>query len=183
MPPKADAQTEGRILKAAERLLRARGEVGLTLRAVAREAGTTTPTVYKRFRNKKALRFALAEKFATQVIAECISAPTLEEAFRSYVNFAEQHPNQYRLLWDAWTEVLHPDDPRPFRAWVLSQLVQRFGGAPEDYSLLFYGLILLSHGAAMLLTVPGDDTARQVVRDSFPPLLDALLRNPQVLHP
>lgn len=182
MPPKVDVQTEGRILKAAERLLRARGEPGLTLRAIAREAGTTTPTVYKRFRNKRALRLALSEKFAAQAIAEFISAPTLEEAFRRYVRFSEKHPNQYRLLWDSWTEVLHPDNPRPMRAWVLSQLVQRFGGAPEDYLLLFFGLLLLSHGAAMLLTVPGDEIARQVVRDSFPPIVDAMLRNPQILQ-
>jgi len=46
MPPHADQLLEERILKAAQRLWRTRGEHGLTLRAVAREAGSTTPTVY-----------------------------------------------------------------------------------------------------------------------------------------
>src|SRR5258706_6246436 len=60
MPPVADKHLEERILKAARRLWRTCGERGLTLRAVAREADTTTPTLYKRFRNKEALRLALA---------------------------------------------------------------------------------------------------------------------------
>ena len=42
MPPHADQLLEERILKAAQRLWRTRGEHGLTLRAVAREARSTT---------------------------------------------------------------------------------------------------------------------------------------------
>jgi len=177
MPPKVNAQTEGRILKAAERLWRTRGEHGLTLRAVAREAGTTTPTVYKRFRNKQALQVALAEQFKQRINEECLSAPTLEEVYRRYVRFAEQHPNEYKLLWNSWTEVFHPEGPRPLRAWFLAQLAKRFGGDPEDYGLTFYALLLLSHAAAMLLTVPGDDIAHQEVRDNFPKIADTVLRN------
>jgi TetR/AcrR family transcriptional regulator, cholesterol catabolism regulator len=67
MPPHADQLLQERILKTAQRLWRTRGESGLTLRAVAREAGTTTPTVYKRFRNKQALRKALAERVRLQL--------------------------------------------------------------------------------------------------------------------
>jgi len=182
MPPKANAQLEGRILKAAERLWRTRGERGLTLRAVAREAGTTTPTVYKRFRNKQALQVALAEQFKQRINEQCFSAPTLEEVGRRYVRFAEQHPNEYRLLWNSWTEVFHPEGPRPFRAWFLSQMVNRFGGHPEDYSLVFYGLLLVSHAAAMLITVPGDDIAHKELRDNFPQIADAVLRNPQIFR-
>ena len=67
MPPHADQLLQERILKTAQKLWRTRGESGLTLRAVAREAGTTTPTVYKRFRNKQALRKALAERVRLQL--------------------------------------------------------------------------------------------------------------------
>lgn len=182
MPPKVNTQIEGRILKAAERLWRTRGEHGLTLRAVAREAGTSTPTVYKRFRNKRAIQVALAEQLKAQIVEQCVSAPTLEEALRRYVRFAEQHPHEYELLWNSWTDVFHPEGPRPVRAWALSQLANRFGGKPEDYSLTFYALFLLSHAASMLLTVPGDDIAHQEVRDNFPPIVDAILRNPQLFR-
>jgi len=182
MPPKVNAQIEGRILRAAERLCRTRGERGVTLRAVAREAGTTTPTVYKRFRNKQALRLALAERFQSQLREECLSAPTLEEAYHRYMRFAEQHPNEYALMWNSWTEIFHPENPRPVRAWFLSQLANRFGGKPEDYSLTFYAMFLLTHGAAMLLTVPGDDIAHQEVRENFPLIADAILHNPKLFH-
>ncbi len=182
MPPKANAQMEGRILKAAERLWRTRGEHGLTLRAVAREAGTTTPTVYKRFRNKQALQVALAEQFKLRLNEECLSAPTLEEVARRYVRFAEQHPNEYRLLSNSWTEVFHPEGPRPLHAWLLSQLASRFGGAPEDYALTVYALFLLSHAAAMLLTVPGDEIAHEEVRENYPRIVDAVLGNPHLFR-
>src|SRR5215472_18386816 len=103
MPPKVNAQTEGRILKAAERLWRTRGEHGLTLRAVAREAGTTTPTVYKRFRNKQALRKALADRVRSQLNEQLFAAKSLEEVCRRYLAFVHQHPHEYQLLLHAWS--------------------------------------------------------------------------------
>ena len=181
MPPKFDPETERRILKAAARLWRTRGERGLTLRAVAREAGTSTPTVYKRFRDKQALRLALAREFFAQLLEECLSSATLEEAYRRYLRYAEEHPNEYRLLWDLWTEVFRPESPRPFRRWVLSQLASRHGGKPEDYTAVFFALIFLTHGASMLVTVPGDEEDREVVHKYFPRIVDAILVHPEFL--
>src|SRR5215467_4264055 len=163
MPPRADLHLEERILKAAQRLWKTHGAASLTLRAVAKEAGTTTPTVYKRFRDKQALRVALAKQFHDQLLGEALSAETLEESLGRYMRFAEQHPNEYRLLWDSWTEVFRPELPRPFQTWVNTKLAKRHGGKPQDYQLAFYALTLLSHGAAILLTVPGDEAAHREV--------------------
>ncbi|MGH9741049.1 MAG: TetR/AcrR family transcriptional regulator [Candidatus Acidiferrum sp.] len=182
MPPKYNPKTERRILNAAMRLWRIHGEQGLTLRAVAREARTSTPTVYRRFRDKQALRLALAEEFRQQLIEECLSAASLEEIFHRYVRFAERHPNEYRLLWTSWSEVFRPDSPRPIQTWVLSQLANRFGGKPEDYLLSFFGLIFLCHGAAMLLTTPGEDAAHEEVRTKFPLISDAMLQNARLFQ-
>src|ERR1700704_5472056 len=102
MPPTADKNLEERIMKVAQRLWRLRGARSLTLRAVAREAGTTTPTVYKRFHNKQALQIALALRFRKQLNEQVFSATTLEEATERYVRFAEEHPNEYQLLWTTW---------------------------------------------------------------------------------
>jgi len=107
---------------------------------------------------------------------------TLEEVAHRYVRFAEQHPNEYRLLSNSWTEVFHPEGPRPLHAWLLSQMANRFGGAPEDYVLAVYALFLVSHAAAMLLTVPGDDVAHEEVRENFPRIVDAVLRNPHLFR-
>lgn len=182
MPRKFDPKTERRILSAAIRLWRAHGEQGLTLRAVAREARTSTPTVYRRFRDKQALRLALADEFRQQLIEECLSAARPEEIYRRYIRFAEQHPNEYKLLWSSWSEVFHRDASRPVRAWVLAQLVNRFGGKPEDYLLSFFGLVFLCHGAAMLLTVPGDDVSHEVVRTKFPLIADLILQNARLFQ-
>ena len=167
MPPHADQLLEERILKAAQRLWRTRGEHGLTLRAVAREAGSTTPTVYKRFRSKQALLNVLAERFRAQLNEHLFASKTLEEVCSRYLSFAEEHPHEYQLLWRAWTDIFHPNQPRPGRAWVLTQFANRFGGKPEDYARPFYAIFLLGHGAATLLSVPGDEIARDEVRRNF----------------
>src|ERR1700685_4784311 len=53
MPRTADARLEGRVLDAAYQLWSRGGERALTMRAVARTARTTTPTLYQRFRDKR----------------------------------------------------------------------------------------------------------------------------------
>jgi len=176
MPPHADALLEERILKAAQHLWRTRGEHGLTLRAVAKEAGTTTPTVYKRFRNKEALLNTLAARFKALLNEQLFKCKTLEEVSSRYVSFAEENPHEYQLLWRYWTDNFHPDQPRPGRAWLLTQFAQRFGGDPEEYAIPFYALFLLGHGAGSLLSVPGDEVARDEVRNNFLAISETLIR-------
>ena len=52
MPRHPDPDLEDRILKAAHRLWQKGGEKSLTMRAVARAAGTNTPAVYRRFKDR-----------------------------------------------------------------------------------------------------------------------------------
>ena len=182
MPPHADALLEERILKAAQRLWRTRGEHGLTLRLVAKEAGTTTPTVYKRFRNKQALMVALSLRIRAQLNEELFASRNVEEVFRRYIRFAEDHPHEYQLLFRSWTDFFHPDQPRPGRAWFMNQLAARFGGAPEDYDRAFYAFFLLSHGAASLLSLPGDEKARDEVRRNCFAIAEVLLKQVKILR-
>ena len=177
MPPHADMHLQERILKAAQRLWKKRGEHGLTLREVAREAGTTTPTVYKRFKNKQALQIALAQRFSAQLNEQCFAEQTLENVFKAYLRFAEENPHEYQLLLSTWTDIFHPEMPRPGRVWYLTQLANRFGGKPEEYSRAFYALFLLSHGASSLLAVPGDEVAHNEVRENYYSICNTLLRN------
>src|SRR5262245_14145642 len=152
MPRAADENLQERIVKTAQRLWRSRGEKGLTLRAVARAAGTTTTTVYKRFRNKEALRVALAERVYRQLTEETTSAPTLKEVFRRHLRFAETHPREYQLLFGpSWTEIFAPGRPRPLTDWLLAQLAEKFGGKPDDYLPFRFLLFLTTHGGASLL--------------------------------
>jgi AcrR family transcriptional regulator len=159
MPRVADERLEERILAAARRLWREQGEKGLTLRAVARAAKTTTPTVYKRFRNKEAILMALALRLRDELNADLFQSSSVEEIYRRYLAHAEANPHQYDLFRLTWTELYAPDRPRPGRVWAMSQMAARFGGRPEDYGEIIDTVFLLCHGTASLLIHPARDSA------------------------
>jgi AcrR family transcriptional regulator len=180
MPPIPDKNLEERILKAAQRLWRNRGENGLTLRAVAREAGTTTPTLYKRFRNKEALRLALAVRFRDELAGELFSSPTIEQMHRRYLTYVDQHSREYELLRLSWGHFF--SRPRPVRAWLIGQLAERFGGQPEQYGVVFDALFLLCHGSSTLLIVAPDQEVRVAIREECIRVCDKLLENAALLR-
>ena len=182
MPRMADEHLEARIVQAARKLWQSHGAKSLTLRSVARVAGTTTTTVYKRFRNKEALLLALAEMVQARITARTISAATIEESYRRFLQFADKHPHEYQLLWGpAWAELLGPERPRPIKAWLLEQFAARFGGKPKDYVLSCYALFLLVHGTANLLIVTRDRRMKVEMVDSCLAICDALVANIGVL--
>ncbi len=179
MPPHADLLLEERILKAAQKLWRTRGEHGLTLRAVAREAGSTTPTVYKRFRNKQAILNTLALRIRAQLNEYLFASASIEEVCEHYLKFADEHPHEYQLLLHYWGDIFHPGQPRPGRAWLMAQFAKRFGGDPENYARPVYALFLLSHGAATLLSIPADEASREELRSNFLAIAETIVRKPQ----
>jgi len=175
MPPIADKHLEERILKAAQRLLRARGDKGLTLRAVAHEASTTTPTLYKRFRNKGALRFALASRFREELTADLLSSATIEQSHRRFLAYAESHPREYELLAQYWGHFF--STPRAVRSWLLTQLTARLGGDADQYAAVYDGIFLLCHGASTLLISAPDQAVLKATRDICTRVCDDLLQN------
>ena len=182
MPRLADEHLEARIVQAAHRLWRTHGAKRLTLRSVARAAGTTTTTVYKRFRNKEALLLAMAEMVQARITARATSAATIEDCYRRFLKFADQHPHEYQLLWGpAWAELLGPKRPRPIKAWLLEKFAARFGGEPKDYILNYYALFLLVHGTANLLIVTRDRRMKAEMVNSCLAICDALVANIGVL--
>ncbi|HEY6254054.1 MAG TPA: helix-turn-helix domain-containing protein [Candidatus Angelobacter sp.] len=178
MPRKADPRLQKRILRAALRLWHARGDSGLTLRAVARAAGTTTTTVYKRFRNKEEIRLALAEHIRETLVRQITAASTVEEAYRRYLRYAQRHPREYNLMaGPLWSQVLSPGRPRPAKVWLEAQLAARFGGIAEHYEPIYYALFLLNHGTASLLTAAPAGPARKEMEQNCIALCDLLLKN------
>jgi AcrR family transcriptional regulator len=183
MPPIADRKLEERVLKAAQRLWRTHGDKGLTLRAVAKAAGTTTPTLYKRFRDKKALRLALALRLRDELNAELFSCSSLEEVYRRYLRYAEKHPHEYELLRMAWVpHILLPGTARPGRAWILNQLALQNGGRPEEYEQFFDALFLACHGAATLLEAAEDDDARKQILHNCIQACDKLMKHVKIFR-
>jgi len=180
MPPIPDRHLEERILKAAHRLVRTRGVQGLTLRAVAHAADTTTPTLYKRFRNKEALRFALAGRFREELTAELLSCSSLEESHRRWLVYVESHPREYELLRLYWGHFISA--PRPVRSWMLTQLATRFGGEPQQYAAVHDAIFLLCHGTSTLLISSPDRRVLEETRQICIRVCDELLRNAELLR-
>ena len=182
MPRVADQHLHDRILEAAQRLWRTQGEKGLTLRGVAREAGTTTTTVYKRFRSKEVLLYALAERVYRQLIARVTAAANLEDAAQRYLSFAENHAEEYKLLFGkAWTTVFAPGRARPLQDWTMAQFAARFGGQPKDYVQAHFALFLATHGSASLLT-EAHGRALETARESCSQVCATLIKNAQIFR-
>ncbi|MEV4036322.1 TetR/AcrR family transcriptional regulator [Streptomyces umbrinus] len=98
------------ILDAASRLLEETGSPdGISLRAIAREAGVTAPAIYKHFKDKTELMWTLLDTvyatMAERLRAARQSAPAgdawagLRAVVDSYCDFALDEPRRYELLF------------------------------------------------------------------------------------
>lgn len=166
MPRKAEAGLEGRILDAAYKLWSERGEHALTMRALAKAAGTTTPTLYERFRDKHDLLELLRVRARQNLYAAIRSAESAVDACRRALEFTARHGNEYRLLTDGWAVRLSRKAPMPSVALMKQRLAEQLGGAEDDYTELTLALVALVHGTSLLLLAEGvhEDVARQLRR-------------------
>src|ERR1700674_3263422 len=87
VPRIADAGLEKRILDAGYLLWSEGGEKALTMRGVALAAGTTTPTVYERFRDKRELINFLRDRARLKMVSAIKSARTPAEACERALDF------------------------------------------------------------------------------------------------
>lgn len=160
MPRLPDPDLEERIVHAADVLWRRGGENALTMRAVARAAGTNTPAVYRRFKDRQALLRALLLRIAARIRENFQKEDTIEEMADTYVDHAAKLPNEYGLFYSN-ARLLSPPKgkgkPRPIResrpnfALTEQLLAKRLGGAPEDHTQLALALWATLHGTSMLL--------------------------------
>jgi AcrR family transcriptional regulator len=97
---------QGRILAAAERLLRAEGIAALSTRRVASAVGVTAMAMYRHFRSKDALVQALVDvgfaRWETR-LAEAVGTPGARDkivnAIAAYRDFALAEPRYFELMF------------------------------------------------------------------------------------
>jgi len=186
MPRHPDPELEERILNAALKLWRKGAEKALTMRAVAKAAGTNTPAVYRRFKDRRDILHALMRRLQKDVAEAIRPCQSAEDACERYLEFALTHPHEYELFYEHAYQLPGPArgpirEHRPTMALVEAKLAERLGGSPEDHTRLGLALWAVAHGTAMLLiskSIPHEHADE--LRSVFSSTLKALVRNASV---
>jgi AcrR family transcriptional regulator len=151
MPRKLDTQLESRIVDAAYQIWRKRGEQALTMRRVARAAGTTTPTLYERFSDKKNLLALLRRRARLSLYSAIRDSRTPGQLCRRALDFFTEHPNDYRLISEDWAIAFARKEYMPSFEFMKQSIASQLGGSSGQHTRLALALVALLHGTATLL--------------------------------
>lgn len=172
MPRHADPALEQRILKAARRLWKRGGEHALTMREVAKEARTTTPTVYERFRSRRQILQALCVETRQKLFTRMQGANSAFDACSRYVEFAQDHPHEFELLSAGWSKPPSASEQWPSFTLLKKTLSDSYGGEPDAYTRPALAIWSLAHGTAMLSVV--GKTSKDLQAEMRQACLDAI---------
>jgi AcrR family transcriptional regulator len=151
VPRHPDPDLEQRILGAASKLWARGGEKALTMRAVAKAAATTTPTLYERYSDRDDILRALRIKTRCELFAALSQTRTLREAFERHIEFALDHSHAYEVLFDGVGKPPSLHEPWPSFNLMRERVAKRLGGSARENTRLMLALWSLMHGAAMLI--------------------------------
>jgi AcrR family transcriptional regulator len=182
LPRHPDPDLEQRILAAASRLWARGGEKALTMRAVAKASGTTTPTVYERYRDRDDILRSLRMQTRRDLFAALSRTRTLREAFQAQLDFALEHSHAYEVLFDGVAKPPSLHEPWPSFNLMRDRLAQRLGGTPRHHTRLMLAVWSLMHGTAMLIIRGNFEGSLRVQTihaclDAFDGMLDAAARS------
>ena len=190
MPRHPDPDLEERVLKAADALWKRGGEKALTMRAVARAAGTNTPAVYRRFKDREDLIHGLLLRISERIRVEFAQGEDLEEMADAYVNWALRQPNDYELFY-RHARLMSPRkgrgalrpirESRPNFALVEKLLAKQSGGTADDHTITALALWAVVHGTSMMLlsqTIPEghEETMREACQKAVKAVLEQVVR-------
>jgi AcrR family transcriptional regulator len=183
MPKKPDAQLEARILNAAFKLWLDGGEQALTMRAVAKAAKTTTPTLYERFRDKNTLMRTLRARAQQDLYDAVEPSKSIAEAFRIAIDFTVTHGHEYELIGEDWAARLSRKEPTPSFDLMKQRLAEQLGGSAADHSQLALAIVSLYHGASMLLLGGSlDPRLASAIKEACIAATDTLVNSAQRSH-
>jgi AcrR family transcriptional regulator len=151
VPRHPDPELEQRILAAASRLWARGGEKALTMRAVAKAANTTTPTVYERYKDRDDILKALRLKMRSELFAALSKTHNLSETIQNYLRFALDNTHSYEVLFDGVGRPPSLHERWPSFNFMRERLCERLGGSPQQHNRLMLSIWSLMHGTAMLI--------------------------------
>ncbi len=176
-----DPEVEERILHAARKLWHKGGEAALNMRAVAKAAGTNTPAVYRRFRNRDEILAALVSSYQLDLLKILQGCDSIAELGQAYIDHALENPREYLLMTSG---VLgRVSKQRPNLDFAVAKSSEWLGGAPGEHMPLVYALWAAAHGVA-LLRVSGSlrDEDFPKMREAFTRALKILVANEKELR-
>jgi AcrR family transcriptional regulator len=151
LPRQADPQLEQRILDAACRLWSRGGQEALTMRGVAKAAGTTTPTLYERYHDRDDILRAVRLQTRVELFDALGHTRSITQACQRYLEFALGHPHAYEMLFDGFAQPPSLYEPWPSFNLMRLRLAQRLGGTARRHTRLMLSVWALMHGTAMLM--------------------------------
>lgn len=151
MPRQPDPELEQRIVDAASRLWARGGEKALTMRAVAKAAGTTTPTVYERYRDRDDILAAVRQETRREMFTALSRTRTIRQAVQCKLQFALDHPHAYQMLMDGVGKPPSLHEPWPSFNLMRERLAALLGGTPRQQTRLTLAVWSLTYGTAMII--------------------------------
>lgn len=168
------------ILAAAERLWREGRDASMTLRRTAEAAGTTTPTIYNYFSDRRAIMIALRRQAIRRFNDYMSKSQGFASACEHYVAFGESHPSDYELLYGAGWRERSDDTERDEESRKFARLLRNEGVADDEASKLGLAVTMMLHGALMhRLSSPEPGHLWRRVRGSCLETCVAMLRSAQ----
>jgi AcrR family transcriptional regulator len=181
MPRHSDPELEGRILNAARKLWHKGGETALSMRAVATAAGTNTPAVYRRFRNREEILHALVGAYQQELYGGLVTCRSPEEAAECLLDFALGNPREYELIMSGLLARMTTE--RPNFELMAYRCAEWFGGSAKEHEGMVFAIWALVHGTAMLRItgiVRDSDLVRS--RKAFRKYLEVIVENADKLR-
>src|ERR1700687_6504137 len=119
------------------------------MRAVAKAAGTTTPTVYERYRDRDDILRALRLETRRELFAAVSQTRTLRQAVERHLQFALEHSHGYEVLFDGVGKPQSLHEPSPTFNLMRDRIATRLGGKPREHTRLMLAGLALMHGTAI----------------------------------
>ena len=158
MPRTPDPELEERIVAAALRLLDRGGDPAVTMRAVAREAGTTTPTIYERFQDRDALMLRVVVRITETIFALLRPTRSVEELFCEFLRFNCHHPLRFNLTVRTFGTRRATGDKMPVFDLLKSRLTEERGVTGSKCEELALAITSLAFGTVGGMVAAGVDT-------------------------
>jgi len=158
VPRISNAALEGEIIAAAMRLLDKGGDDAVTLRAVAKEAGTTTPTIYERFPNRDRLMEGVTDRVTEDLLEVLRPCKSVRAMFLAYLRESRAHPARASFEVRTFAARYVRGQETPGFDLLKSRLTEEIGvkgSAAEDLAL---AIASLAFGTAQGMIAAGSDT-------------------------